>query len=211
MDIKKCESLLKRIKGVIAAKVAINEQDHTCEAYILAGPARSTNQIEKDARTVIEGAFETHVPAKIVVCQIHQALESVVLKERIRLCEVTTKLVEDAAEVAVKLALEDRHTCASCRGTGGQTSIARLACAATLAGIEKLVPGTRLSIAEVKFIQFSNYSIVTALVQAEISGAECKTFLGSCLVDSGTYAGIAVGGARSVLNALNRVIEKAIR
>lgn len=207
LDVKKCESLLKRIKGVIASRVLVNEQDGASEVYILAGPGRPPSQIEKDARTVIEGVTDAS-PQKVLVCQIHEALESAVLKRRIRLCEVTTRFVQDGAEVAVVLDLEDERVSASCQGISSEAGIAKLACAATLAGVEKLFAELRLSAAEVKLVQLANYRIVTALIQVGLGKADSRILAGTCLIEKDTYTGIAVAGARSALNALNRLIER---
>lgn len=207
---KRCEGLIKRIKGVVTARVVAGA-DGNFEVYVLASHARPASQVERDVRTVLQDQLRGGSISRVTVDQLDEQLEACVLAPRIRLEEVTTTFQCDCTQVEVALSLWGKTARSSCQSSADELCVATAAARAALAAVESLLGVKGFSLIEVRKVTVSELCALVALVQVAVPWETPRVVSGTCLVNNSPEPGVAVAGVRAALNAINRTVEKIIR
>ncbi|MGB9866324.1 MAG: hypothetical protein ACPLPR_00235 [Bacillota bacterium] len=208
--VKKCEALLKRIKGVVAARV-VPSGDNTFEAYVLAGHSRPVSQVERDVRTVLQDLLRGATVSRVAVAQLDEPLEACVLTPRIRLEEVTASFHRNHAEVEVSLSLHGKTARSNCQGSTEELAVAATAARAALTAVESLLGIKGFSLIEMRKVTLYDLAALVALVQIRVPSDIAKVVSGTCVLNNSPEPEIAVAGVRAALNAINRTVEGIIR
>lgn len=212
------ERQLARMEGVTAARVVPGSQRPIDELHLVATNERSPKQLSRDVQSLLIAQFGIEVDHRVVsVVQLADELvedaggEPRTVPGRRRqplLQSVTTSDASVSFEATVVLEFDSEEHRGSSRGPSSLESRLTVVARATLDAVEPLLPdgyAVDLLWVDIASVSMNNRTVISTL-NAQTARQE-QLLSGSAVVsrDVGTAA------ARSVLDALNRVVDRERR
>ncbi len=195
-----CETVLKRIKDVIGARVVSGETGSIEEVHILASSGRAVRYIIRDVESAIMVAFGVNLDRrKISVAQIGEG-SMPYAQNRVQLEKIEIVSQPDGAEVAVHLKLADQKAQGVRQGQPTHRNWLEMASCATLDALSEFMKQEVcfcLLDVTVTSIKDLRVGLVSLLVT---KGGKDEVLTGSCPVSLDDREAVV----KATLDALNR-------
>ncbi|MGI6643897.1 MAG: hypothetical protein ACOX3V_07910 [Bacillota bacterium] len=200
VPVSEYESVLKRVRDVITARVVAAADGSIEEVHILAGAGRAVKYIVRDVESSIIAAFGVPLDRrKISVAQIGQSAASRDSK-RVQLVKVEIISEADGAQVVVHLKWAGKEVSGCERGTPTPRNWLVLAASATMKALsEYVMPEVSFHLQDVTVAQVKSLRVALVSIIASFSGRE-QLLTGSCPVSLDERE----AAVKATLDALNR-------
>jgi len=201
------EQAIKQIKGVIAARIKVNDQGDIEEVHILAGSGRAPKQIVRDIESLLIAQFDVQIDhKKISVAQVEDDEDgtfAIVESTRPKLLGVTLRTVNGMAEVKVELLTGDKIIEGIAQGPSSAQNKLRLFVEATLQALSPLTLDKFLFVTEdVGITQLAKQQIALVSITSITTTGE-QSLTGCALVRNDDREAVV----KATLDALNRKLR----
>lgn len=199
--VSEIEATLLQIPGVRAARMITDPDGKPVEVHIVAGTEKAPKQIVRDIQTVSVAHFGIQLDHRIVsVVQFPEAKVTTAAETRPSIEGIATEVSGTSAQVTVTLRKRGATVTGEASGANSKESLLRLAAAAALDALEKLLAdGTRFSLEHVA-VQRSGAGDI-ALATLTLTGSPGAMSLSGSAMVTGLPTEAVV---RAALDALNR-------
>lgn len=197
------EEVLKRINGVMAARVILDVQGEIQEVHVLSGPGRAPKYIVRDVESSLIAAFGKPVDRrKISVAQIGLD-ESPRQEKRVQLQKV--EIISELGVARVNVYLKLGNASVTGTMTGSPTSAGWLRCSAeaTCAALSQLLPANISLNVEDASIQTTRSSRVALVSVVMTERGHEQVLTGSCPVSYDDREAVV----KATLDAVNRKLS----
>jgi len=195
------EEAIRKIRGVMAARVVADGKGSVNEIHVLAGPERAPKQVVRDVESSLMAQFGLAVDHKrISVAQVENSEPITWGNGRLQLVNVRFSVDSVRAEAEVEVRFSEVLKIGRAAGPSSSVNRLRVTARATLAALgEYFSPDYRISLDDVVVTRLRDKNVVlTSLSLLSPNGEE--TLIGSSLVRGSEPLAVA----RSVLDAMNR-------
>jgi len=202
------ESIIRRVKDVISARVTTEEDGEIKEVHVLARAGRHPRQIMKDVESALLSSFGSSVSQKkISVAQIQQDLDEELHGARLRLESVSAHTSGTSFEARVRLRYENELVEGTAKGAASPNNKLRLVAEATLAAVAEYFRAEYLfALEDVATLRLGMRDVVVvSLVFISNEGEEPLT--GSSLIKNDEREAVS----RATLDAVNRQFSWLVR
>ena len=201
------EQAIKQIKGVIAARIKVNDQGDIEEVHILAGSERAPKQIVRDIESLLIAQFDVQIDhKKISVAQVEDDEDgtfAIVESTRPKLVGVTLRTVNGMAEVKVELLTGDKIIEGIAQGPSSAQNKLRLFVEATLQALSPLTLDKFLFVTEdVGITQLAKQQIALVSITSITTTGE-QSLTGCALVRNDDREAVV----KATLDAVNRKLR----
>lgn len=203
----KLEGLIRRMNGVIAARVVTDSFDRPVEVHVLTNLSRSPKQVARDVQSCAASACGLQVDHRII--SVAQVRDDSIGQPGIRLRIKGLSLTMDENTLTVKVTLA--HKGVLFEGSSsvmskaqGKYVAAALACVNCLHGF--LGADSLFSVMEVQKTRMAGMDAFNVVLNHIYDGRQ-MLLTGACLVQDDDYMAVV----RATLHAVNRVMDKAWR
>jgi len=201
------EQAIKQIKGVIAARIKVNDQGDIEEVHILAGSKRAPKQIVRDIESLLIAQFDVQIDhKKISVAQVEDDEDgtfAIVESTRPKLVGVTLRTVNGMAEVKVELLTGDKIIEGIAQGPSSAQNKLRLFVEATLQALSPLTLDKFLFVTEdVGITQLAKQQIALVSITLITTTGE-QSLTGCALVRNDDREAVV----KATLDAVNRKLR----
>jgi hypothetical protein len=201
------ETILARIRDVVAASVLTDGGGEILEIHVLARQRRSAKQIMRDVESTLLSRYGRSIDLrKITVAQIKSESEAALLPMRLVLEGVSFQAAGAINEVKVMLRDDDNVSEGVVSGPASSGGRLRLVAAATLAAVESYFKSTgAFAVDDVAIVSLGPGR--AALVCIAALGGRERVLIGSSQVRRDEFEAVA----RATLDALNRQLDLMVR
>ncbi len=198
-----CKSLIKKIEGIVSARIVTGDDGKISEIHVVSKPDRNREQIVKDIESTLIAFIGSEIEHnKINIAQIDDESKRL-FEPRLRIKRISTDKTPNNLEVKVLLA-DSKGEVFEGKASGGislQSRMRTVACA-TIDAISTFIgDSTAFSFEEVHTFEIGNRQVISVLVSSLIDKKD-ECLLGSAIVKLDTYEATVA----AVLNAVNRKI-----
>lgn len=206
-DIAAYESILRQIRGVLAAQVVIAPSGEVDEIHVLAGPGRGAKQIVRDVESALAAQFGVNVDHKRVSVAHLRGPGEGSAEGRLKLKGVQLGVEGVRALCRVELEWDGQALAGEAEGPASTTNRRHLPAAATFAALEQRFRiGDALVLEDATLCQVGQRAV--ALVSVSVLGRDGEQVLvGCCLVRGDEREAIV----RAALDAVNRRLARGQR
>ncbi len=196
----KCEEVLKRVKGVVAARVVTTADGTVEEIHVLAEGNRAAKYIVRDIESAIIAAFGVSLDRrKVSVAQLGGEAAGRV-PQRVQLKKVEIVSSSEGAEIGVQLGLGTRTVTGSEKGMPTLRNWLLLAAGATIKALSQFTAaGVCFSLQDVTVTTIRSLRVALVSVVISASGHD-QLVTGSCPVSQDDREAVV----KATLDALNR-------
>jgi len=201
------EQAIKQIKGVIAARIKVNDQGDIEEVHILAGSGRAPKQIVRDIESLLIAQFDVQIDhKKVSVAQVEDDEDgtfAIVESTRPKLLGVTLRTVNGMAEVKVELLTGDKIIEGIAQVPSSAQNKLRLFVEATLQALSPLTLDKFLFVTEdVGITQLAKQQIALVSITSITTTGE-QSLTGCALVRNDDREAVV----KATLDAVNRKLR----
>jgi len=201
------EQAIKQIKGVIAARIKVNEQGEIEEVHILAGSVRAPKQIVRDIESLLMAQFDVQIDhKKVSVAQVEDDEDgsfAIVESTRPKLVGVTLRTVNGMAEVKVELLTGEQIIEGIAQGPSSAHNKLRLFVEATLQALSPLTLEKFLFVTEdVGITQLVKQQVALVSITLITTAGE-QSLIGCALVRNDEREAVV----KATLDAVNRKLR----
>lgn len=194
------ESIICRLKDVIAASVVADSQGHLEEIHVLASGARSAKQVVRDIESALMARLGYSVDHKIIsVAQVEDTSPRYD-HSRLKFSDVSISIDGNKTEATVRLAKNGVVYSGTASGTSAPTSQMKLIAEATLRAIQSSALSDAVFILEdVDEITIGGRRVAVVLVSTFTDRGE-NILVGSAVIKQDIWKGVV----NATLDAVNR-------
>ncbi len=198
--ISDCETVLKRIKDVMGARVVSGETGSIEEIHILASSGRAVKYIIRDVESAIMVAFGVALDRrKISVAQIGEGAVPHV-QNRVQIVKIEIVSQPDGAEVVVHLKLADTEARGARQGAPTPRNWLKMAACATMDALSQFVgPKVCFYLQDVAITTIKELRVCLVSLAVSAAGRD-EILTGSCPVSLDDREAVV----KATLDALNR-------
>jgi len=195
------EEAIRKIRGVMAARVVADGKGTVSEIHVLAGPERGPKQVVRDVESSLMAQFGVAVDHKrISVAQVDSAEPVSWGNGRLQLVNVRFSLDNVQAEAEVEISFHDVLKCGKANGPSSSTGRLRVTAEATLTALSEYFSSAyQLSLDDIVLTRVRNKEIVLSVLSLLTPNGE-ETLIGSSMIRGNEPLAVA----RSVLDGVNR-------
>jgi hypothetical protein len=200
------ETTISRLRGVVSARVVIDERGAITEIHVLSDQSRHPKQLGRDIESALFSELGVRIDhRKISIAQIRDQ-EEPLAEGRLKFLSIDYSLDRSTARARVSVGRgEDSYTGAAVMPVGGELDQEHLVARASLNAVEEFlrsnclgdVPG--LELRDFTRSQISGSACIMVTVRV-LGGRQNEDLLGSALVRDDPWKAAAL----AVLDALNR-------
>jgi len=207
VSLSTCETALKQIKSVVAARIKTKISGEIEEVHILARPGRNPKQVVRDIESVLEAQFGLQVDhKKISIAQMEEEEEaavSTVDSLRPKLVSVTLRCMNTRAEARVELRAGEETLAAVAEGPASSHNKTRLLVEATLKAIASLTLEGAIFVPEdVSLATVAKHQVALVAITLMTEAGE-QSLAGCALVKRDEQEAIV----KAALDAVNRKLR----
>ncbi len=194
------ESIIARLKDVMAVSVVEGSDGELCEIHVLSDSSRPPKQVVRDIESALMARLGYHVDHKIISIAQVGSTEEKSDRARLKFSDVAISLNGSSSEVTVRLMKDDSVCCGTATGGGSPSGQMKLIAEATLKAIDAsgtLSVGLSLEDA----MEASVGSRRVAVVLVGLTGGRGDEVLAGCaLIRQDIWKGVV----NATLDAVNR-------
>lgn len=199
------ESIIARLKDVIAVSVVEGPNGDLCEIHVLADSSRPPKQVVRDIESALMARLGYHVDHKIVSIAQVGSVEEKSNPTRLKFSDVSISLNGSHSEVTVRLASDGQIYCGTSSGGNTPSGQAKMIAEATLQAINESGRLTgSLVLEEATETAIGGRRIAVVLVGLTGGRGE-EVLTGSALVRQDIWKGVV----NATLDAVNRRMTAA--
>lgn len=194
------ESIISRLKDVIAVSVVEDSNGDLCEIHVLADSSRPPKQVVRDIESALMARLGYHVDHKIVsVAQVDSVVEKAQIT-RLKFSDVSISLNGSHSEVTVRLLKEGGVCAGTASGNGSPSGQMKMIADATLKAIaESGIASGGISLEDATEVSVAGRRV--ALVIVGYNGNRSEEVLTGCaLIRQDIWKGVV----NATLDAVNR-------
>jgi hypothetical protein len=199
------ESIISRLKDVMAVSVVEGPDGELCEIHVLADSSRPPKQVVRDIESALMARLGYHVDHKIVsVAQVDSVAQKSEVS-RLRLSDVSISLNGSSSEVTVRLQKDGAVYCGTASGGGTPSGQVKMIANATLQAIaESGIRSGSVSLEDATEIAVGNKRLAVVLVGFNGNRGD-EVLTGCALVRQDIWKGVV----NATLDAVNRRLTAA--
>jgi len=205
LNVNDIESVVSRLKGVIAVSVVPDGSGGVSEVHILAGSSRSPKQVVRDVESAVMARLGVTIDhKKISVAQVDDGTVRYD-HSRLKFSDVSIAFNGSRTEATVRLTKDAIVYSGSASGTSSPNAQMKLIAGATLSAIEESgIPDTPLVLEDVNEVAIGGKKVAVVLVS--LAGDRGEEFLaGSAVMKQDVWKGVV----NATLDAVNRRLSLA--
>lgn len=197
---QRLQTSIEQIKGVHAARVVLDKQDHISEIHLVSASARRPKQIVRDTESLLHAHFGIQVDYRKI--SLVQLGAEDLPASRMRLQFVSAEIsVQPALCVRVMLRTSESVQGVAMLESGApENDIACATARATLAALVKIIgPAVSLEMQAAETVWANDYRVCLVVLHAS-AGDQVELLTGTCLVGHNMME----AASKAVLDAVNR-------
>jgi hypothetical protein len=201
VNVNDIESVVCRLKGIIAVSVVSDSAGDVSEVHILAGSSRSPKQVVRDVESAVMARLGIAIDhKKISVAQVDEGTTARYDHTRLRFSDVSIAFNGNRTEATVRLLKDTILFSGTANGTSSPISQVKLIATATLRAIEESgMSDSPLVLEDANEVAMGGRRVAVVLVS--LAGDRGEEFLsGSAVIKQDVWKGVV----NATLDAVNR-------